>query len=105
MSPLDFRPQSPTLKAEEVEVEDEEHTMNIIDPEYGPEDDIADEVLLYDAASGSHPGPPPPGTDEFVEFLRSMLHRYGADKSAANCCRTPRGLRCPMCHPEDYRLN
>jgi len=54
---------------------------------------------------GSHPGPPPPGTDEFVEFLRAMLHRYGADKSAANCCRTPRGIRCPTCHPEDSRLN
>ncbi len=67
--------------------------------------DIPDEVLLYDAAMGGNPGPPPPGTDEFVEFLRVMLHRYGADKSAANCCRTLRGIRCPMCHPEDTRLN
>jgi len=68
----------------------------------------ANQTVRYRTKSCSttlHPGPPPPGTDEFVEFLRAMLHRYGADKSAANCCRTLRGLRCPMCHPEDARLN
>jgi hypothetical protein len=70
--------------------------MNETDP------DIPDDILLYDAAMGV---PPSAVDDAFVEFLRVMLHRYGRDKSAANCCRSPRGFRCPMCHPEDYRRN
>jgi len=61
--------------------------------------DIPGEVLLYEAAMGGHPGPPPPGTDEFVEFLCGMLHRYGTDKTAATCCRTLRGSRCPDMPP------
>jgi hypothetical protein len=87
------------VKELEVEVEEEDHPMYEFEP------DIPDKVLLYDAAMGGHPGPPPPGNDEFVEFLRTLLHRYGADKSAANCCRTLRGFRCPVCHSEDARLN
>jgi len=35
--------------------------------------------------------------------VRGVLHRCGGDKSAANCCRSPRGFRRPFRRPEDYR--
>jgi len=62
--------------------------------------DMPDPIALHEKDIRE---PPSAADDAFVEFLRVMLHRYGRDKSAADCCRSPRGFRCPMCHPEDHR--
>ncbi len=46
--------------------------------------------------------PPSLPTADFVEFPRVLEIRFGGNRGA-RCCRSRQGIRCPFCHPEDYR--
>ncbi len=59
-----------------------------------------EEALRADEALREPPSLP---AADFVEFLRVLEIRFGGNKHAIRCCRSRRGIRCPFCHPEDYR--